>query len=221
MRYRTINSDVLEQKETSNFTLNEIMLQDAFLTNYKIALGIVEEVLPNEEDNKQTFIKCRVAIQKQLGLTERGVPICSDYAPIYARLMQWGNNEQPITTKVKVNQLCLLFFTDRPFDNAWTQQPNEETGLIATQPLSTYRAHDMGDAICIPFSHDVSLTDITTIRDDIAIEGNVYQVGNLSISGNLYVSGNITAAHIEAEDGFTGTKIANENIQFNKGICIG
>lgn len=213
MKYRTTNLDAISQPNVSNLTLIETLLQDAFLTNYKIGLGIIEEIIPNE-NYKLISVKCRPAVQHQLGVTEKGVPIFKDYAPTYARLIQWGNNSQPITTKVLENQLCLLLYTDRPFDNVWTQEPSEETGLITTQPLATYRAHNMGDALCIPFSHDVALTDITTIKDDVRIEGD------LTVTGNLIVSGNITAAHIEAQDGFTGTKVANESITFKGGICL-
>lgn len=211
MKYRTTNLDAISQQNVSNLTLIEALLQDAFLTNYKIMLGFIEEVIPND-NHKLTFVKCRPAIQHQQGVTEVGRPIFSDYASTYARLIQWGNNKQPITTKVLRGQLCLLLFADRPFDNAWTQEVEED--IPQTQPLLTYRAHNMGDAFCIPFSHDVALTDITTIKDDVLIEGD------LEVTGNLIVDGNITAAHIEATDGFTGTKVANENITFKGGICL-
>lgn len=229
MEYRTNNMDIVSDNNIPNYLLTQIMLQDAFLTNYKIALGIVDEVIDNESDNKQIWVNCKVAVQQQKAVLEDGTPVFKDYPIIPARVCRWGNNDQPISTNIIPNQLCLLLFADRPFDNVWTQQPNEETGLIDTLPLTAYRAHNLGDAICIPFSHDVSLTDITTIRDNIAVEGNIYQVGDMSTTGDLYVGGNLTVqgnlsvvgnisgAHIEAGDGFTGVK---DNATFNKGICI-
>lgn len=214
MKYRTDNGDVLAQREVSNLTLMEVLLQDAFLTNYKIMLGIVEEIVPND-DNKQIFVKCRPAIQRQMGVSKEGKPFFEDHSATYARLIQWGNNTQSITTPVIVNQLCLLLFADRPFDNAWTQEADSETNLITTQPLNTYRAHDMGDAFCIPIANDAPLTDITTIDDD------VYISGNLTVNGNLRVNGNLTAATIEADNGYTGTIVGeNGTFNFKGGICI-
>lgn len=222
MKYRTSNQDAVSKKNVPVSTLIEVMLQDAFLTNYKIGLGIIDEIIPNESDNKLVYAQCKVAVQKQNSVSIDGIPQFKDYTPVMARIIRWGNNEQPITTNIIKGQLCLLLFTDRPFDNAWTQQPNEETGLIDTVPLSDYRAHNMGDCICIPFSHDVPLTEVTTIKDDVNIVGNLSVDGNVRITGDLIVEGNIIASHIEAEDGFTGTKTGQGiSVTFNKGICTG
>lgn len=216
MEYRTNNTDIISSKNIPTYLLVELMLQDAFLTNYKIGLGIVDEIISND-DNKQTYAKCKVAIKRQIRVQSDGTPVFKDYSPILARIVRWGNNAQSISTNIIKGQLCLLLFADRPFDNVWTQQPDADTGLIQTLPLTTYRAHDMGDCICIPFAHDVSLTDHTVINDNVTINGD------LSVSGNLTVTGNITAAHIEAEDGFTGEKTDTDGkvvAKFNKGICI-
>ena len=172
MEYRTSDMDIVSTKNISSYLLTEIMLQDAFLTNYKMMLGIVDTIIP-AEDNKQIYVQCKIGVQKQLKVLSDGTPVFDDYVPVRARLVKFGNNNQYISTNVIENQLCLLLFADRPFDNVWTQQPDEETGLITTQPLADYRAHDMGDAICIPISHNVPLTGQTTINDNLSVEGNV------------------------------------------------
>ena len=220
MQYRTDKTSIFAGGDVPDYILTELMLQDAFLTNYKINLGIIDEIIFNEDDNKLVYARCKIAIQKQIKVLDNGTPIFKDYTPVMARVVRWGNNKQPLTTNIIKGQLCLLLFTDRPFDNAWIQQPNEETGLIDTVPLSDYRAHNMGDCICIPFSHDVPLTEVTTIKDDVNIIGNLSVDGNIHVTGDLIVEGNIIASHIEAEDGFTGTKTGQGiSVTFNKGIC--
>lgn len=215
MKYRTSNTDAISRKKISLHTLVEVMLQDAFLSNYKIALGIIDGLeTTNEEDNKQLYARCKVAVKRQTRVTESGDPVFEDYPPVYARIVKLGNNWENLSTRIIEKQLCLLLFTDRPFDNAWTQESKEEDPI--TRPLTVYRAHNMGDALCIPIANDVALTDNMTVNGDLVINGN------LRVNGKLSVKEDITAAHIEADDGFTGTKSCDgHTAQFNKGICIG
>ena len=220
MKYRTNNLDAISRKKISLHTLTEIMLQDAFLTNYKIALGIIDGLeTTNEDDNKQLYARCLIAIKHQVKVTEEGVPIFEDYAPVYARVVRLGNNWKNINTQIIEKQLCLLLFTDRPFDNAWTQESIEADPT--TQPLAAYRAHNMGDALCIPIANDVALCDETTVNDNLTVTKDLTVKGDLTVGGNLTVTGNITAAHIEAEDGFTGTKTWDGgSAEFKGGVCI-
>ena len=171
MKYRTSNFDAISKKRISLHTLTEVMLQDAFLSNYKIALGIIDGLeTTDENDNKQLYARCLVAIKQQTHITKEGVPVFEDYAPVYARVVRLGNNWKNINTQIVEKQLCLLFFADRPFDNAWTQESIEAEPT--TQPLTAYRAHNMGDAFCIPIANDVALCDNTTVNGDLTVNAD-------------------------------------------------
>ena len=208
MKYRTNNLDSISRKKISLHTLMEVMLQNAFLTNYKVALGIIDSLeTTDENDNKQLYAKCNIAIKKQVRVEEDGQPVFEDYPPIYARIIRFGNNWQNVVTPIIKKQLCILFFTDRPFDNAWTQESKESDPT--TKPLTAYRAHNLGDALCIPIANDVALPEDLTVN------------GNLIVNGNLLVNGDIKADHIEAGDGATGEyKHEGTTLKFKGGICL-
>ncbi|MBE0469602.1 MAG: hypothetical protein IBX55_08880 [Methyloprofundus sp.] len=130
----------------------------------------------------KTTIDCKPVINRVVNDVGYELPIFVDVPLI---TLQGAGSF--IAMPYAVGDYCILFFTERCFDNWYDGQD--------FAPPAEYRMHDYSDAFALvgvnAKADSIANSDVIRISGDVLAEGNHVHTGNYTLTGDLTVNGNI------------------------------
>ncbi len=191
-------------------------LLNAVKANLKSSLNCVQVGIIQEFNATNQTASIELALKKVLSIEADGTRIYAERPKLLAcPCVTLFGGASFLSMPIAAGDSCLVLFNDQEIDNWY-----EKGGV---QPTSTFRRHDLSDAIAIVGIRSLQNSIVGYLTDGVRLAFdenchidllsgliNIFTVmmtlnGSMQITGDLSVTGTSSAAVIQSGNGATGT----------------